>query len=74
MKVVTETIKVELTGEERETLFQARKVLDEFISTVKTNNCRNIFFDNYGNEYSLSEVENAYEFIDYLSDENPTIE
>ena len=74
MKTVKNSIKVELTGEEQETLFQARNILNEFINIINTNKCCHVVFNDYEREYTLSEVDNACDFIDILSDENPTIE
>jgi hypothetical protein len=74
MKVVTEKVKVELEKDERVKLLDARAVLGDFLVNMRDNHCLSAFFEEYGYEVPISEIQKAYDIIDILSDENPIIE
>lgn len=74
MKVVTQDVKVELENDERATLNRARAILDSFLETMRCNHCSSAWFEDYQEEFSISEIQNAISLINILADENPTIE
>ena len=74
MNVVAQGIKVELEKNERTKLLDARTVLGGLLESMRDNHCLSAYFEEYGYEASISEIQKAYNIIDILSDENPIIE
>jgi hypothetical protein len=74
MRTVTQNIKVELESDERVALNEARIILDNFLESMKNEHCSNAYFEDCGVEYTASEIQDAIDLIEVLSDENPTIQ
>ena len=74
MKAVTQNIRVELTDGEQTTLRTAKCILMNFMDIMKDHNCNNAYFESFGVEYDMSNLDDAVDLLDTFSEDNPTIE
>lgn len=74
MKIVPQNIKVDLENDEKVALNTAKCILQNFMDIMKDHNCHDAYFEQFGMEYSMRNLEDAVDLLDSFSEDDPTIE